>query len=70
MKLIASVFKKLQTSKDVVRQQSEKVHFRKPFDSQHAKGSQTLKRPSRRQCDHIFITLTKIELENFCVSYM
>ena len=70
MKLIASVFKKLQTSKDVVRQKSEKVHFRKPFDSQHAKGSQTLKRPSRRQCDHIFITLTKIEFENFCVSYM
>ena len=40
--LIATSFRKLQTVKEVVRQLFQKHPFRKPFDSQHIKGSQTL----------------------------
>ena len=42
MTLIAYLFPKLQTAKDVVGQISKKARFRTPFDSQHVKGSQTL----------------------------
>ena len=40
MTLIVSVFPKLQTRKDLVRQMSKKLRFRTPFDSQHVKESQ------------------------------
>ena len=40
--LIANVFLKLQTVKDLVRPLSLKCSFRPSFDSQHSKGSQTL----------------------------
>ena len=42
MTLIAYVFKKLKTEKDVVRQKSKKTRFRTLFDSQYVKGSQIL----------------------------
>ena len=42
MIVIATLFRKLHTAKDLVRPLSKKQRFRTPFDSQHAKGSQTL----------------------------
>ena len=42
MTLIAFVFPKLRTAKEVVRQMSKKPRFRMPFDSENVKGSQTL----------------------------
>ena len=42
MAMIAHLFPKLQTAKDLVKQMSIKPHFRIPFNSQHVKGSQTL----------------------------
>ena len=42
MTLIAFVFRKLQTAKDVVREMPKKSSFRRPFDKQHGKRSQTL----------------------------
>ena len=42
MIVIATLFRKLQTVKDLDRQLSKKHTFRAPFDSQHVKGSQTL----------------------------
>ena len=41
MNLIAYVFDKLQTAKELVRPMPKKCRFRSPFDSQHAKGSQS-----------------------------
>ena len=41
MILIAYVFPKLRTAKEVVRQMSKKPHFTTPFDSQHANGFET-----------------------------
>ena len=40
--LVSYVFPKLRTAKDDVRKVSKKPCFRAPFNSQHAKGSQTL----------------------------
>ena len=45
--LTADVFPKLDISKRVVRQMSEKSRFRVPFDSQHVKGSQPLPKSER-----------------------
>ena len=42
MTLIADVFSKLETAKNVVKKMSRKSRFKPPFDSQHAKGYQTL----------------------------
>ena len=42
MIVIATSFQKLQTVKGCVRAISKKHRFRKPFDSQHVKGSQTV----------------------------
>ena len=42
MIFIATLLRKLQTVKDLVRPLSKKHCFRKPFDSQHFKESQTL----------------------------
>ena len=41
MNLIAHVFPKLQTAKDLVTPMPKNRHFRTPFDSQHVNGSQT-----------------------------
>ena len=42
MIVIYTLFRKLETVKDLVRPFSKKHRFRTPFDSQHGKGSQTL----------------------------
>ena len=42
MTLIAYVFRKLQTTKNVVRQMSKKSHFRRRFNKRRGKRSQTL----------------------------
>ena len=42
MIVIATLFRKLQIVKDLVRPLSKKHRFRTPFDSQHVKGSETL----------------------------
>ena len=43
MIVIATLFRKLQTVKDLVKRPLSKKHrFRAPFDSQHVKGSHTL----------------------------
>ena len=42
MIVIATLFRELQSVKDLVRPLSKKHLFRGPFDSQHVKGSQTL----------------------------
>ena len=42
--VIANVFPKLQTFKDLVRPLSKKRRLRTPFENQHPKGSQTLVR--------------------------
>ena len=42
MIVIATLFWKLETAKDLVRPLSKKHRFRTHFDSQHVKGSQTL----------------------------
>ena len=50
--LIAYVFSKLQTAKDVVTQMSKKFRFRRPYSKQHGKWSQTLLKSN----DSTFIT--------------
>ena len=42
MTLIADLFPKLQTPKNVAKQMSKKSHFREPFDKQHGKEGQTI----------------------------
>ena len=48
MTLIADVFPKLRSPKNVVRYMSKKSHFRKPFDRQHVKRAQTLLQSERQ----------------------
>ena len=40
--LIAALFPKLRTPKNVVKQMSKKVRSREPLDKEHSKGDQTL----------------------------
>ena len=40
--VIATLFRKLQAIKDLVRPLSKKKHFRTPFDGEHVKESQIL----------------------------
>ena len=53
MMVIATLFRNLQTVKDLVRPLSEKHSFRAPFDSQHVKGSKTLVKSEREHFHHI-----------------
>ena len=57
MTLIAYVFPKSQTPKHVVGQISKKPRFRTPFNSQHAKASQTLLKAARHHFYYIFPSL-------------
>ena len=57
MTLIAYVFPKLRTAKDVVRRMSKKHRFGISFDSQHVKGSQTLLKSVPQHFYHIFLSL-------------
>ena len=48
MSTIAYVLTKIQTPKHVVRQMSKKSCFRRPYDMQHGKRSQTLLKSARQ----------------------
>ena len=54
MMVIANVFRRVQTVKDLVRPLSTKCCFRTCFDSQHVKGSQTLVKSAWELFSHIF----------------
>ena len=45
MIVTATLFRKLQTVKDLVRPFSEKHRFRTPFESQHVKGFKSHTKP-------------------------
>ena len=53
MTIIADLFPKLRTPKNVVRDMSKKSRFKGPFDKQHVKRVQTLLRSERQHCYHI-----------------
>ena len=53
MTLIADLFPKLRTPKNVVRYISKKSRFKGPFDGQHGKLVQTLLRSDPQHCYHI-----------------
>ena len=57
MTLIAYVFSKLWSAKDVVRQMCKKSRLRRSFDKQYVKRSQTLLRSARQQLYHIHWSL-------------
>ena len=57
MIVIATLFRKLQTVKFLVRPLSKKHRFRTPLDSHHVKGSQTLVKSAWEQFHHIFSSL-------------
>ena len=54
--LIAYVFSKIKTGKNVLRPMSKKACFGTPFDSQHVKGIQTLVKSAWQHLYHIFFT--------------
>ena len=56
--VIANVFPKLETVKDLVRPLSKKHRFRTSFNSQHVKGSQTLLKSVWEHFYHIFPSLS------------
>ena len=51
--LIADIFPKLRTLKNVVRQMSKKSRYREAFDYQHCKRAQTLLKSERKHLNHI-----------------
>ena len=53
MTLIADLFPKLDTPKNVVRYMSKKSRFKRPFDRQHGKRVQTLLRSDPQHLYHI-----------------
>ena len=53
MTLIADLFAKLRTPRNVVRYKSKKSRFKGPFDRQHGKRVQTLLRSEPQRCYHI-----------------
>ena len=53
MTLIADLFAKFRTPKNVVRYLSKKSRFKGPFDRQHGKRVQTLLRSERQHHYHI-----------------
>ena len=57
MIVIATLFRKLQTVKDLVRPLFKKHHFRNSFDNQHVKGSQSLVKSAWEHFHHIFSSL-------------
>ena len=58
--LITYIFPQFQTLKYMVRQMCQKSHFRKPFNKQNGKQSQTLLKASRQQLCDICWSLLKI----------
>ena len=59
MILIATLFGKLDTVKDLVRSLFQKDRLRNPFDSQHIKGSQTLVKSASEHFYQIFLILSE-----------
>ena len=57
MIVIATLFRKLQTVKDLVRPLFKKHRFRNSFDNQHVKGSQSLVKSGSEHFHHIFSSL-------------
>ena len=57
MTLIAYVFSKLRTAKDVVRKMSKIPCSKAPFDSQHSKSLQTLLKSAPQYFYHVFSSL-------------
>ena len=53
MTLIADLFPKLRTPKNVLRYKSKKSRFKEPFDKQHGKRAQTLLRSEPQHRYHI-----------------
>ena len=53
MTLIADLFPKLRTPKNVVRYMSKKSRFKVPFEWKHGKRVQTLLRSEPQNCYHI-----------------
>ena len=53
MNLIADLFAKLRTPRNVVRDKSKKSRFKGPFDRQHGKWVQTLLQSERQHRYHI-----------------
>ena len=53
MTLIADLFAKLRTPKNVVKYKSKKSRFKGPFDRQRVKRVQTLLRSGPQHCYHI-----------------
>ena len=67
--IIAYVFPKLQTPKDVVRPMCKNSFFRRPFHKQHDKRSQTLlKSFTAANLPYLLIALKGIELEKVFLS--
>ena len=68
MTIIAYVFPKLQTAKNVVRQMYKKSLFRRPFDKQCGKQSQTLfEAVTAAPWLYLLIILKEIQLEKASV---
>ena len=57
MIFIATLFRKLETVKALVRPLTKKHRFRTPFESQHVKFSQTLVKSTSKHFHHIFSSL-------------
>ena len=53
MIVIATLFRKLQTVKELVRPLSKKHRLRRPFDNEHVKASQTLVKSGWENFHHI-----------------
>ena len=53
MTLIAALFPKLRTPKNVVRYMSKKSRFKGPFDRQHGTRNQTLLRSEPQHSYHV-----------------
>ena len=54
MTLIADVFSKLLTPKNVIRSVSKKSFFKEPLEKQHGKRDQTSLQSRRQHCYHIY----------------
>ena len=68
---MTNLFPKLKPAEDVVRAASKKPIFRRPFDRQYVKVSQTLVKSAWQHFYHNFLwPWEKTTLENVCVSDM
>ena len=59
MTVIADVFPKLRTPKNVVRSMSQKSNFRGSFEKQHSKRAKTLLKFKRQQLYHISWSISR-----------